>query len=95
MSDTCNSARLAKKLLAELISQQVRDVLGDKWETMSEGERDAAVRTHQCDCWQHLRNIMLAEMSRAQARQQHAERDSVVSDSYLAYLCTTGEACRD
>lgn len=66
MSDTCNSARLAKKLLATLIAEEVRQHYGDQWETMSEAERESATRTHQCDCWQHVRNIMLAEMSRAQ-----------------------------
>ena len=34
---------------------------------LSEEEREKATRTHQQDCWQHLRNIFLAEMSKAQA----------------------------
>lgn len=33
---------------------------------MSDCERERAVCTHHVDCWQHLRNIFLAEMSAAQ-----------------------------
>lgn len=39
----------------------------DEWSALSEVERDLATRTHKIDCWQHIRNIFLAEMSRAQA----------------------------
>lgn len=68
ISDTCTTARLARQLLAKLIAQQVEDNLGDEtWDEMSEVEREAAIRTHNVDCYQHLRNIFLAEMSRAQA----------------------------
>lgn len=74
ISDTCNTARLAKQLLAKLIAEQVKDSLGqESWDSMSESEREAAVRTHPVDCWQHLRNIFLAEMSRAQAAHVAAE----------------------
>lgn len=67
MSDTCNTARRSKKLLAEAIAKDVQEHLGsDAWGSMSTDEREAAVRTHQHDCWQHLRNIFLAEMSAAQ-----------------------------
>lgn len=67
MSDTCNAARRAKQVLAEEIASQVRHHLGEAvWDGMSEAEREKAVRTHKVDCWQHLRNIFLAEMSRAQ-----------------------------
>lgn len=54
MSDTCNSARLAKKLLAQEVASQVEAYVGAQaWQAMSENERDTAVRTHQQDCWQH------------------------------------------
>lgn len=67
ITDTCNTARKSRQLLAELVARQVQDHLGtEAWEAMSEAERNAAVRTHNVDCWQHLRNIFLAEMSRAQ-----------------------------
>lgn len=68
MSDTCNSARLAKRLLANEIACQVEAYVGaDVWQSMPNDERDKLTRTHQQDCWQHLRNIFLAEMSRAMA----------------------------
>lgn len=67
MSDTCNTARLARKLLADLIAREVETHAGDAWGAMSEEERASAVLTYQGDCWQHLRNIFLAEMSAAQA----------------------------
>lgn len=67
ISDTCTTARKARRLLAQLIAEQVQEHLGaDKWDAMSESEREAAQRTHEVDCWQHLRNIFLAEMSAAQ-----------------------------
>ncbi|KAL1525976.1 hypothetical protein AB1Y20_020802 [Prymnesium parvum] len=37
----------------------------EKWAALSDEERDTATRTHLQDCWQHLRNIFLAEMSKA------------------------------
>lgn len=67
VTDTCNAARRGRKLLAELVHQQVREYLGSEvWDAMTEEDREAAVRTHEVDCWQHLRNIFLAEMSAAQ-----------------------------
>lgn len=67
ISDTCTTARKARRLLAQLIAEQVQEQLGaDQWNAMSESEREAAQRTHEVDCWQHLRNIFLAEMSAAQ-----------------------------
>lgn len=68
ISDTCSTARLARKHLRDLIAEQVKQSIGsDVWDHMSEEEREAASRTHAVDCWQHLRNIFLAEMSRSQA----------------------------
>ena len=76
-SDTCNGARCAKRLLAELIAKEVEASLGAaKWAAMSDTEKKASTRTHQHDCWQHLRNIFLAEMSSAQAKHMQAEMQS-------------------
>lgn len=69
ITDTCNAARRARQLLQETIASQVEEHLGtETWDAMSQEERERAVRTHQVDCWQHLRNIFLAEMSRAQVK---------------------------
>eukprot|EP00966_Prymnesium_polylepis_P261277 6034975-Prymnesium_polylepis.2 len=74
MSDTCNGARCAKRLLAALVATEVEADLGAvKWAAMSELEQAAATRTHKHDCWHHLRNIFLAEMSRAQAAHMKEE----------------------
>lgn len=67
MSDTCNTARASKRLLAELIAKEVEEhVSSEAWQEMSPDERKKITCTYQHDCWQHLRNIFLAEMSRAQ-----------------------------
>lgn len=72
ITDTCNTARKSRQLLAELIARQVEEHLGtEKWGAMTEQERESAVRTHNVDCWQHLRNIFLAEMSSAQVSKCH------------------------
>lgn len=69
ISDTCSTARKSRVLLGQLIAKQVEERLGkDAWDAMSEADRVTATRTHQVDCWQHLRNIFLAEMSSAQAK---------------------------
>lgn len=70
ISDTCNTARKSRELLSNMIEAQVEQHLGlEEWSNMSEEERRHAVRTHHVDCWQHLRNIFLAEMSAAQVIQ--------------------------
>lgn len=71
MSDTCNTARKAKRLLRELIQKQAEEVLrqvhGDSaWEAFSEEEREKMLRVHLLDCQQHLRNIWLGHMSQKQ-----------------------------
>lgn len=74
MSDTCNAARCAKRLLAELVAHQVEEGLGpERWDAMSEEERNDATRTHQIDCWGHMRNIFLEHMSAELAAHVKAE----------------------
>lgn len=66
MGDTCNTAQLSKKKMAQAIAETVEESMGpEKWAALSDEERDTATRTHLQDCWQHLRNIFLAEMSKA------------------------------
>lgn len=69
ISDTCTTARKARRLLADMIAEGVQShVSPETWAAMTEEERAAASRTHEVDCWQHMRNIFLAEMSAAQVR---------------------------
>lgn len=74
ISDTCNTARKARELLAQEIAAQVQQHVGvDEWDAMTEDARKDAVRTHCVDCWQHIRNIFLAEMSSAMAKHVKTE----------------------
>ena len=66
MSDTCNTARKTKRVLAERIAALVQEMLGDEWDELSEDEQEARTRTHILSCMNHVRNIFLGEMSRAQ-----------------------------
>lgn len=69
ISDTCNDARLSRELLGEMVaSHNMKQHLGDQnWEAVCEAEDEQATRTHDVDCWQHIRKTFLAEMSRAQS----------------------------
>ena len=68
-SDTCNGARKAKRILAEMIAAQAREVIGEAaWGELTEVEQQQMTRVHELDCWQHLRNIFLKEMSAAQTK---------------------------
>ena len=68
-SDTCNTAEKAKTILTEMIAKQARVQIGEEaWAKLSEQEQLDVTRVHKLDCWQHLRNIFLKEMSTAQSR---------------------------
>ena len=42
----------------EAVMEVVKTKVGvEKWEAMSEEERDRKYKTYRGDCWQHLRNI--------------------------------------
>ena len=67
MSDSCNTARLTQTLLADMIAKEARELIGaEEWELLSEREQAHQTRVHKLNCWQHLRNIFLKEMSSAQ-----------------------------
>ena len=64
MSDTCNAARAAKRLLAEAAEAASRLMIGDeKWAEMSEAERERKCTAFIGDCHQHLRNIIINAMA--------------------------------
>ena len=63
-SDTCTPARCTKRLLIEEVVRQVQAKHGD-WNSLSDEDKEAAVRMHTHDCWQHIRNIFLSAMSAA------------------------------
>ena len=63
MSDTCNAARAAKRLLAEMALTAAKEHMGrDVWEAMTEEEQRLKVATYLGDCTGHLRNIVINAM---------------------------------
>ena len=73
MSDTCSTARKTKRCLQARIATAVEEAAGDEWSTLSEEEQAERVRTHAISCMNHVRNIFLGEMSRAQGAHVKAE----------------------
>jgi hypothetical protein len=59
-------ARKTKRLLIAMVAKQIEEK-HPNWEELSEEEQEAAVRVHTHDCWQHMRNIFLGPMSKAQS----------------------------
>ena len=42
----------------------IQDKVGkDKWDQMTEEERDAKYKTYRGDCWNHMRNIIIQAMA--------------------------------
>ena len=63
VSDTCNAARAAKRLLAEMCEASAQTQIGDEaWQAMGEAERRSKVATYLGDCSGHLRNIVINAM---------------------------------
>ena len=66
MSDTCNGARAAKRLVLQRIAAAVAaDVGPEEWKKLSEEQQHKVARAYSGDCMQHLRNIFLDAMSAA------------------------------
>ena len=66
INDTCTPARCTQRLLIAEVARQVQAKHPD-WGSLSEAQQEAAVRCHALHCWQHMRNIILAAMQKAQA----------------------------
>ena len=68
IGDTCNTMQKTKEILTALVAAEVKASIGEEaWAAMTEAEQKHATRVHKLDCFQHLRNIFLNEMSKAQA----------------------------
>eukprot|EP00966_Prymnesium_polylepis_P131102 3032029-Prymnesium_polylepis.2 len=66
MSDTCNAARAAKRLIMEMIARAIEEDVGpEAWAELSAEQRVEKTRCYVGDCLQHLRNIMLDSMQAA------------------------------
>ena len=69
MADMCNTAQKVQDLLAGMVAAEAEALIGvEAWAAMSEKEKAHATRTHKLNCWQHMRNIFLNNMSKAQGR---------------------------
>eukprot|EP00965_Chrysotila_dentata_P107875 3563334-Pleurochrysis_carterae.AAC.1 len=70
MSDTCNFARATQRQLAEVVEAAAQGGIGKaRWGAMGKAQQvqAASVRVHAGDCAQHVRNIILAAISAAEA----------------------------
>ena len=77
MSDTCNGARAAKRVLQTLIESSVEEFHGAQWATMGAAEKEQAKLVIVADCHAHMRNILIGAMIPAMA----AELKSRFADS--------------
>ena len=47
-----------------MVAEQAKEVIGaEAWDAMTEAEQAHATRTHKLNCWNHMRNIFLNNMS--------------------------------
>lgn len=69
MSDTCNSARAAKKMIMDMAAAEVEQLARDAgtWDGMCAAEKEKATTCYVGDCMQHLRNILIDAMAEAGA----------------------------
>ena len=66
MSDTCNAARAAKRLIMEQAARAIEDDIGaEAWAKLSADEKAKHTQCYVGDCMQHLRNIFLDAMHAA------------------------------
>ena len=64
ITDTCNGARCTKRMLMQAIMKVIEEKIGtEAWEAMSTEERNKKYKVFRCDCWQHLRNIIIDAMA--------------------------------
>jgi hypothetical protein len=90
ITDTCTPARCTQRLLcAEIARQVVEKYDSAAWAALSEAEQEAAVRTHAHHCWQHIRNIFLSAMTKAQsAHVKEALQEELASFSSYERMTT-------
>ena len=67
ISDTCTTARCTQDKLIGMVAQQVKQKYDPAvWLQLTAEQQEAAVRCHAQHCGNHIRNIVLAAMSKAQ-----------------------------
>ena len=85
ISDTCTSARCLQNLLIVECGRQVKEKYDPaEWLQLTEAEQEAAMRAHAHHCANHIRNIWLAALSKAQsAHVREKLKDQL--DAFLSY----------
>lgn len=85
MSDTCNAARAAKRLIIQQAGEEVERAAGPgAWDAMMDAEKDDTRRTYVGDCMQHLRNILIDTMANDAASFLKDELEESL-DAFSAY----------
>lgn len=69
MSDTCNAARAAKRMIIDMAAgaAEERAKEAGTWEAMDDAERKMTTTCYVGDCMQHIRNILIDAMAAAAA----------------------------
>ena len=85
MSDTCNAARAAKRLIMANAAAAIEaDIGAEAWALFSEDQKAAKTRCYVGDCMQHLRNILLDSMTAAATKHLELELEESL-DSFSSY----------
>lgn len=65
MSDTCTTARSARRKIIEMAGEQVEQVARSEgtWDSMTDAEKDKSKLCYIGDCMQHIRNILIDAMA--------------------------------
>ena len=93
LTDSCNAARCARRLFAEMIGAAVKASYGDRWSALTLADQQAASLTYSMDCHQHLRNIFLsAGSAAASAHLKEALGESLKQFSSFERMSTDANA---
>jgi hypothetical protein len=85
ITDTCTPARCLQNLLIAEVGRQVKSKYNPaSWLQLSEAQQEAAMRAHAHHCANHVRNIWLAALSKAQSAHVRAKLQDEL-DEFLSH----------
>eukprot|EP00966_Prymnesium_polylepis_P184914 4285642-Prymnesium_polylepis.1 len=85
MSDTCNAARAATRLIMENAARAIeQDIGSEAWALLSDAEKAEKTRTYVGHCMQHLRNILLDAMTNEATKHLTSELEESL-DTFSSY----------
>jgi hypothetical protein len=74
VTDTCNAARAAKRLVAEAAVAAGKERIGEeRWAAMTEAQRNTECKVYIGQCHQHLRNIIINAMQAAATQELNVQ----------------------